>query len=226
MERARDRGQRVAAALRGAIATELREARRAAGVSQTHVASVAGLTQSSISRVERSARRDVSIDDLAVHAAALGLRLFVKVYPDRSAVRDAAHLRLLAAFRALVHPTFQWQSEAPVVTSGDMRAWDVLLSGPVVIGVDAETRLHDIQAIQRRMELKRRDGNVDRVLLVVADTRHNRRVLDEHGIALAGSFPARPRAVLEGLSRGIDPGGDGIVLVASREPRSRHERRD
>ena len=74
----------------------------------------------------------MSIDELAVHSAALGLRLFVKVYPEGSAVRDAAHLRLLAAFRTLVHPTFRWQSEAPVVTVGDMRAWDVLLSGPVV----------------------------------------------------------------------------------------------
>ena len=92
-----------------------------------------------------------------------------------------------------------------------------------MIGVDAETRLHDIQAIQRRTELKRRDGAVDRVLLVVADTRHNRRVLDEHAIALAGTFPARPRAALANLSRGIDPGADGIVLVASREPRGRHE---
>ena len=91
-----------------------------------------------------------------------------------------------------MHPTFRWQSEAPVVTVGDMRAWDVLLSGPVVIGVDAETRLHDIQAIQRRTALKRRDGAVDRVLLVVADTRHNRRVLDEHAIALpARSLRAR-----------------------------------
>ena len=95
-----------------------------------------------------------------------------------------------------VHPTFRWQSEAPVVTGGDMRAWDVLLSGLVVIGVDAETRLHDIQAIQRRTALKRRDGAVDRVLLVIADTRHNRRVLEEHSVALAGTFPARPRAAL------------------------------
>jgi hypothetical protein len=36
-------------------------------------------------------------------------------------------------------PEGRWQSEAPVVISGDMRAWDILLSGPVVIGVDAET---------------------------------------------------------------------------------------
>jgi transcriptional regulator with XRE-family HTH domain len=220
MERARDRGRRTAAALRGAIATELRDARRASGLSQAHVATVAGLTQSSISRVERGLRREVSVEDLALHASALGLRVVIKAYPESGAVRDAAQLRLLAAFREIVHPSFRWRSEAPVAGRGDLRAWDVLLTGPITIGVDAETRLHDIQALQRRVELKRRDGSVDRVLLVVADTRQNRRVLDEHAIALAGSFPVASRSARSRLAAGTDPGGNAMVIVSIHRPRN------
>jgi hypothetical protein len=40
-------------------------------------------------------------------------------------------------------------------------------------------RPYDIQARARRIELKRRDGGLDRFLLVVADTKSNRRVLRE-----------------------------------------------
>ncbi len=41
-------------------------------------------------------------------------------------------------------------------------------------------RLHDAQALERRLNLKRRDDPVDSFVLLLADTRHNRRVLAEH----------------------------------------------
>ena len=101
----------------------------------------------------------------------------------------------------------------PVGGPGDLRAWDAVLSGPAVIGIDAETRLYDIQALQRRTELKKRDGHVDRVVLVVADTRHNRTVLRLHGHDLAATFPIRGDDALAALRSGKDPGGDAIVLL-------------
>jgi hypothetical protein len=36
------------------------------------------------------------------------------------------------------------------------------------IGVEAETRARDRQELQRRVALKRRDGGVDRVILLLA----------------------------------------------------------
>jgi len=218
MERARDRGARVSAALLRSVADELRDARRSAGVSQTHVARVAGLTQSTVSRVERAARASVTVEDLAIHAAALGLRLSMRVYPAGSAVRDAAQLSIIAVLRSLIHRDFAWQSEAPVAGGGALRAWDVRLSGPFTVGLDIESKLLDIQAVQRRMQLRRRDGDVDRVILVVADTRHNRRVLKEHATDLATTFPGRPKTILQALTTGVDPGVDGLLLLASTPP--------
>jgi transcriptional regulator with XRE-family HTH domain len=194
------------------IAAELREARLAAGVSQDHVARVAGLSQSKNSRIERAQRTSARVDGLAQHCAALGLRLSVKAYPEGEAVRDAGQLRLLQRFREELDGRFGWRSEVPVVGVGDPRAWDVVLDGPGTIGIDAETRLRDIQAIQRRSELKWRDGGLDRLVLLIAATRHNRVVVREHRAALASTFPADTAEVLAALRCGLLPPRNGIVV--------------
>ena len=100
------------------LATELREARLAAGISQDHVGRVAGLNQSMISRVERGRVASAGVDVLARHCAALGLRLSLRVYPDGDAVRDAAQLRLLGRLRAEVHGSYGWRTEVPVAGAG------------------------------------------------------------------------------------------------------------
>jgi transcriptional regulator with XRE-family HTH domain len=215
MERTRDRGIRIAGALLAELAAELRTARRSLGISQQRVARVAGISQSAISRTERSVNRGLTVDRLARHAAAVGTRASIKLYPVGSPVRDEAHLRLLEALRPVVHARFRWRPEAPVGESGDLRAWDVLLTGPVSIGIDAETRVEDLQALQRRIELKRRDSGVSRVILLVADTRHNRQVMRDHRAMLLGSFPLGTRDVLASLRTGRDPGADGIAVIRS-----------
>jgi transcriptional regulator with XRE-family HTH domain len=195
------------------MATELREARLAAGLSQEHVARVAGLTQALVSRTERAQRASPGIDELARHCAALGLRLSVRAYPEGPAVRDAAQLRLLHRFRGQLKGAFGWRTEAPVAGVGDLRAWDALLSGPGRIGVDAETRLRDIQAVQRRCELKWRDGDVDRLVLLIAATRHNRAIIREHREALRSTFPADTAEMMAALRHGRLPVRNGIVLL-------------
>jgi hypothetical protein len=153
------------------------------------------------------------LDELAQHCAALGLRLSLRVYPDGSPVRDAAQLRLLERFRPIVASHFRWRSEVPVAGHDDLRAWDVVLDGPALIAVDAETRLRDVQAVQRRIELKRRDSGLPLVILLVASTHHNRSVLREYRAALASTFPLDTRVVLAALRAGRAPDGSGIVLL-------------
>jgi hypothetical protein len=77
------------------------------------------------------------------------------VYPHGDAVRDRAHLRLIARLRARLHPGLSWRAEVPVPIAGDPR------SGDGVIGwrfgsalVEAETHLGDIQALERRVRPK------------------------------------------------------------------------
>lgn len=212
-ERARDRGNQNARRMLLDLATELRDARHTAGISQARVALVAGLNQSRVSRTERAQRVPPRLDELARHCAALGLRMSIKVYPEGAPVRDAGQLRLLARFRALVGDAYRWRTEVPVAGRGDLRAWDVVLDGPTMIGIDAETRLHDVQALQRRCELKWRDGRLPCIVLVVARTRHNRAVLGEHRDALSSTFPLDSRAVLAALRDGRVLDGNGIVLV-------------
>jgi transcriptional regulator with XRE-family HTH domain len=182
-------------------------------LSQHHVAGVASLNQSRISRTERAQRVPPRIDELAAHCAALGQRLSLKAYPDGSPVRDAGQLRLLERFCERLDRRFRWRSEVPVGESDDLRAWDVQLDGPGSIGVDAETRVTDIQALQRRCETKWRDSGVDRVILLVAASRHNRRVLADHRDALRSTFPADTPEIVAALRRGRLPGSNGIVVL-------------
>jgi len=195
------------------MATELRDARMAAGVSQAHVARIAGLSRSTVSRTEMSGLAPASLRDLAVHSAALGLRLSLKVYPDGSPVRDAGQLRLLERLGVQVHPSFRGRREV-VIDGGDSpRAWDLLLDGPGTVGIDAETRLYDIQAIQRRCDSKWRDSGVDVAVLLVARTRHNSLVLREHREAMRSTFPADSAEILRALRAGVVPQRYGLVVL-------------
>jgi transcriptional regulator with XRE-family HTH domain len=199
--------------LRSSLVSELKEARLVAGVSQRHLAGATGLSQSMISRTERDVRAGLTIEELAIHAEVLGLRLHVRAYPAGSPVRDAAQLRLLARFRGCVGDGFRWRTEVPVTAGGDLRAWDVLLDGPGIVGIEAESRLHDIQATQRRVELKLRDGQAAVVILLVAETRHNRVVLGQHRAALLSTFPLSTGEVLKALRQGEMPTQSGIVVL-------------
>jgi hypothetical protein len=137
----------------------------------------------------------------------------VRVYPDGSPVRDAGQLRLLQRLREQVHERYRWQTEAPIGGDGDLRAWDVRLDGPASIGLDAETRLHDIQALDRRCQLKWRDSGTDVIVLLVARTRHNRAILREHRESPRGTFPADTAELLAALRQGAAPRASGIVLL-------------
>ena len=98
--------------------------------------------------------------------------------------------------------------------AGDRRAWDGLArASDVRVGVEAETRARDAQALKRRLELKQRDGAVERVVLLLADTRHNRSFLRAVGRDFLDAFPIPGAVALERLARGRDTGGNSIVLL-------------
>lgn len=72
--------------------------------------------------------------------------------------------------------------------------------------------LNDIQALERRLERTRRDGDADHVRLVVADTRRNRRALAGTPAAFGG-LSRDARAVLKPLRAGRDPGTSAVILA-------------
>jgi transcriptional regulator with XRE-family HTH domain len=214
-ERPVDRGARLARQIRSSIGVELREARVAAGLTQEAVGAAIGVAASEVSRIEAGGRASVSVDRLARFCAVVGLVLSVRAYPAGPPLRDAAHLRLVGRFLARVASGgWRWQSEVPVGGSGDRRAWDGQLIGAgLAIAPEVETRLRDIQALQRRIELRRRDSRVDRVLLMVADTPANRAAIDSAAAVLAAAYPVSARIALAALARSQDPGGDALILL-------------
>lgn len=79
--------------------------------------------------------------------------------------------------------------------------------------MEAETHLRDLQAVERAIAAKRRDSRVDHVILLLADTHHNRAVLRDHRTSLRAEFPLTTREVLYALRAGSEPHGSGIAVL-------------
>lgn len=213
-ERIVDRGSRRGHVLTRELGEELRRARITAGLSQQHVARAIGVSHSTLGRIERARVRDVGVVQLARALAVVGLELSARAYPHGSPLRDRAHAELLEKLRLHLHPSLRWRTEVPFPNPGDLRAWDALITGAAIrIGVEAETRPRDGQELERRLSLKRRDGGIDRLILLLSDTRTNRALVHERQAALAAAFPTRMREALAALAAGRPPDADAVILL-------------
>ena len=193
---------------------EIRRSRIAAGLPMRVVSAAAGWSQSWLSRVERGLIPTVSVEQLIVVGAAAGLKVWIGTYPGPRAILDAPQAELLRRFRQRVGELWSWQFEVVLPIAGDQRAADAMLTrGRTSIMVEAFTRLSDAQAQLRSVHLKARDLGVNRVIVVVAGTKANRRALAAAGDVLAASFPLSTRATLAALAGGRDPGANGLVLL-------------
>jgi transcriptional regulator with XRE-family HTH domain len=213
-ERRLDRARQVARRALDVVGEDLRQARLQAGLTQGELGAAVGLSTSEVSRIEHGQARYAPFERLVLMAAALGLDLPLRTYPAGEPIRDAAQLALLARLRALLPPTLGWRTEVPLNIPGDRRAWDAVIEGRGWrLPIDAETRLRDVQALSRRIALKRCDDESEIVILLVADTRHNRHVLRLAGPGLATDFPTPGRAALAALGLAERPAGSSIVLL-------------
>jgi transcriptional regulator with XRE-family HTH domain len=213
-ERLRDRGNRRAKVMLGDLGRELRDVRRSLGLSQAAVARAAGISSSWLSRIERQEADEASLRLICVLASIVGLDLSARLFAGGAPLRDAGHHRVRERFRSLLPAGAPWATEVPLPRMGDQRAWDALTRlWDVRVGIEVETRPTDLQAMERRTMLKARDGGVDRVVLVLADTRHNRQLLREAGESLRGSFALQGNAALAALTSSKDPGCNLLVLV-------------
>jgi hypothetical protein len=204
------RGRRVLSDLVG----EARNARLDRGLSLADVGRAVGLSQPTMTRFEHRLVDDIGIVRMSRVLAVVGLELSALAYPGGHPLLDAGHARLLARFRAVLHPSLAWATEVPLPASGDFRAWDGMVRGMGWrYGTEAETHPTDAQALGRRTELKQRDGQIDGVLLVLPDTRHVRLFLAAAADVLLPSFPVPGRRARELLEAGIDPGGSSVIVL-------------
>lgn len=190
-----------------------RQLRLNAGLTQATVARAAGIARSTYADIERGRTSEVSLLRASVVSAALGHDLSVKLYPVGPPIRDAGHVRLLADLVQQLAATWRRTYESPIPIEGDRRAWDLLLGGPVSIGVEAETRPGDLQALERAIHTKQRDSGVTRVLLLVRGSRRNRLLIRELLPVLRTSFPLGTPEVMRALREGRDPGADGLAVL-------------
>ena len=107
------RGAALARELVAEVAREIRLARSASGLSQRTVATAAGMSQSQVGRIERGQVRHPTLDQLCRVAAAVGLKLSIKAFPDGDPIRDIAHARLLERFHRQLGPGIGWRTEVP-----------------------------------------------------------------------------------------------------------------
>ena len=173
-----------------------------------------GCSHTKIVRIDRARSPDVTLLSLNQYGVIVGLEISVRAFAGGTPLRDAGHAKVLTRCRAHLHPSLAWATEVPFPAAGDQRAWDAVIRGRAWrYGVEAETGPRDAQALGRRLELKRRDGGVDGVLLVLPATRRIREFLAAAGPLLRANLPLDSRVILERLEAGLDPGGSGIVLV-------------
>ena len=211
-ERPTDRARRLTVDQLRALGREVHLARIGAGLSLREVAA-AHVSHTEVWRIERASSPAVRVATLGRIAGIVGLALSVRVFLDGDPIRDAAHVQLLTRLHARIHPDLRWRTEVPLPLPGDRRAWDATIAGRVfLVGVEAETRIRDAQAVVRRLNLKQRDGDLDRVVLLVAATRANRQavrlVMDD-----LAPFAIASRDALLALREARDPGGNAVIIL-------------
>ena len=214
--RALDRGIRMGQRALLAIGSEFETARRSIGVSQEHVAASSRVSRPRYSKIENGKMSTLQVAEVARIASVLGLEPSFRLFPAGTPIRDAGQARRLGAFLANATAPLKARTEVALpalLDRRELRAWDAVLEGSGErTAIELEMRLYDSQAVERRVALKRRDDPTEHFLLLVADTRTNRRVLAE----LPGLFADLPRlskaSVIRALSAGRHP-GTGLVLV-------------
>lgn len=196
------------------LGREIRNARLSSGTSQRDAGRRVEMSHAQFGRIERGQLDALTIDQAARACAAVGLRLIVRAVPGGDPALDSGQLALLERFRRELPLAVPLGTEVPLPIPGDLRAWDGMIRiDGVRIGIEAEARIRDAQAIDRRIALKRRDGGVEIVILLLANTASNRLMLALHREALRSSFPLDTRQVMAALRIGRAPTASGIVVL-------------
>jgi transcriptional regulator with XRE-family HTH domain len=214
-ESRRQRGRRQGEAIVQSVTTELRTTRVGLGLSQQTMSKKLGCSQSEYSRFELArSPSSRSLVRLSEAAAILGLELSVGVHPAGPPIRDKGHQALITRFRKLLSSKILVRAEVPLPGPGDPRVWDLVLQmDDWLIGVEAETRIRDLQALVRRIRDRERDGGVDEIIILLSDSAVNRRLVAELREALGEPYATSTRGLLKTLRTGSGSPVSGVLLI-------------
>jgi transcriptional regulator with XRE-family HTH domain len=209
-----DRGKRQSAEIVTTLLTRIKEARVEANLSQVSLATKLGWTQTRYSLFERNVE-PITVQDVCLAAAILGFKPALELYRVEEGLRDRGHTRLISRCRELLSPLWHVTHEVPFPTLGDLRSWDLLirLGTSYRVGVEAETRLRDIQELARRIRQRELHGGVDAILVILSDSAHNRRHVHELRTVLGQAFGTPALDLLPALKAGQPLPGSGVLLI-------------
>jgi transcriptional regulator with XRE-family HTH domain len=211
----------------------LRALRRRKRWRQQDVAVRAGVSQPTISRLERGAAAEVAlaIVERVAHVLEARLEIVVSWQGERlDRLLDAEHAGLVeSVVRLLTRAGWEVAAEVSFNERGDRGIIDVLAwQGPsgTLLVVEVKSVIADVQGTIGTLDRKarvspliaRRRGwlpiRIGR-LLVVADTRTCRRRVAEHEATFGAAFPTRGRAVLRWLRGPSDAAAAGLLFLPS-----------
>lgn len=200
--------------IRFEMGREIREARLSGGTSLRAAAASIRMSHTHFRRLERGEIERLTLEQLSRGCAAVGLQLLVRALQGGGTALDAGQLALINRLRAQLPAAVRVRTEVPLPIQGDRRAWDAMLDlDPDAVGVEAEARLRDAQALDRKCGLKLRDAGLTRMVLLVADTKGNRRFLELYREDLRATFPLDTRPVMAAVRTGRTPEASGIVVL-------------
>jgi transcriptional regulator with XRE-family HTH domain len=208
-QRLYDRGTQLGNRRLATFGEDCHHQRLLLGLTQQQVADGARIDRGTYSLIERGQFEALTVVVAARIAAVLGLDLSVKTYPGGPAIRDAGQAPRLGRLLSKIGRPLQYRVEATLPSVAgrfEQRCWDLAITGHGErTTCEFEAALYDVQAQRRRHNLKLRDDPPDHFLLVVADTRANRRVMREQPEHFADLPRLRTANVLGALTRGEHP---------------------
>jgi hypothetical protein len=159
---------------------------------------------------------EVSLIRIAEIASLLGLEPSLTLHRVGTPIRDKGHEALIARFRERLGAGWRVTREAEFPSEGDPRSWDLLLRHPTeryLVGVEAETRIRDLQALVRRMRERAREGGATNMLIVLSDSAMNRRLARDLREALGDEFQTPAAQLMSALASVRRLPGSGVVLL-------------
>lgn len=192
-------GSHRARTLRHRVATDLRQARQDAGLSQRAVARAAGVSNATLSALERGLH-DPTTEVLARVGAALGMDLSVRLYPGTGPLlRDRHQAAMVEALLVILHE--RWRPSPEVwVTRPVKGVIDLVLepagSSEPLVALEAQSELRRLEQQIRWAHAKAEALAETRTrsvapLLLLRNTRATRAVVAEHATTVRAAYPAR-----------------------------------
>ena len=199
------------------VGAEVKLARVTLALSGRRVAARAGVSSSTVARVELG-DPSLTITTMCAVAEAVGLDVVLRTYDGRTpTLRDTGQLAFAEGLCAQAHAS--WHPSIELLVGKHGESIDVGFFGPQEIwALEVERMATDFQAQYRRANRKREalaalHQRPARLVLVVEDTRRNRAALEPHLAFIRSTLPAGTREVLGALRTGRPLGRDGLVWM-------------